>query len=451
MNNDERRLADVLHRATPEPPRPVTVEQVAYRLVSEPKLRRQPRGRQALGREPRPRRGGLGLSRAWAPALAAAAVVVIAGASAGIAVLANSHHNSPSPAGGAPASSATSSASATASPSPSQTPSSTQQATPATRIAGGPWGAELINHQTFNQGSLVSANGSLYAFGTGTLDRIDPATGDIVATAQANPPLPNPPVIIGNTVWVLWSYSGGNVVLHAFDARTLAPIKQVLVPAVGAVAAAGGSNVVTSGPDGHLYVAAGIAVVVVNPENGQVLNRINLTAGTTDSVAISPDGSKMYVGVGGFRVLVYNLPSDTVVSSTKLAGTDSGGDLVATSGGVWGTTGTGMSEWTWFAPDGDLTRAVRIGAGAGAGYASLPSYSGGVIWVGGSHTLSCANPATGRVLDTVTLPTDHSVVEYFSSPVISGGKAYSYYSDNASQQSGVVRMTPPAVCSGQSS
>jgi len=443
VNTEERKLADLLHRVTPEPPRRVTVEQVAYRLVSEPQL-----GRQSRGRESRPRRGPV-FSRALAPALAAAAVVVIAGASAGIAVLASSHHHSSPPAGGAPATSA--STSATASSSPSQTPSSTEQTTQATRIPGGPWGAELIDHQSFNQQLTASADGSLYAFGDSTLVRIDPATGNIAATAQAKAALPNPPVIIGNTVWVLWSYSGGNAILHGFDARTLAPTRTLLVPAVGAIGASGGSNVVTSGPDGNLYVAAGIAVVVVNPENGQVLNRINLTAGTTDSVAISPDGSKMYVGVGGFRVLVYNLPSDTVVSSTKLAGTDSGGDLVATSGGVWGTTGTGMSEWTWFAPDGDLTRAVRIGAGAGAGYASLPSYSGGVIWVGGSHTLSCANPATGRVLDTVTLPTDHSVIEYFSSPVISGGKAYSYYSDNASQQSGVVRMTPPAVCSGQSS
>ena len=443
MNTEERKLADLLHRVAPEPPRRVTVEQVAYRLVSEPQL-----GRQSRGRNPRPRRGPV-FSRALAPALAAAAVVVIAGASAGIAVLASSHHHSPTPAGGAPATSAVSSA--TASSSPSQTPSSTEQTTQATRIPGGPWGAELIDHQSFNQQLTASADGSLYAFGDSTLVRIDPATGNIAATAQAKTALPNPPVIIGNTVWVLWSYSGGNAILHGFDARTLAPTRTLLVPAVGAVGASGGSNVVTSGPDGNLYVAAGIAVVVVNPENGQVLNRINLTAGTTDSVAISPDGSKMYVGVGGFRVLVYNLPSDTVVSSTKLAGTDSGGNLVATSGGVWGTTGVGMSEWTWFAPDGDLTRAVRIGAGAGAGYASLPSYSGGVIWVGGSHTLSCASPATGRVLDTVTLPTDHSVVEYFSSPVISGGKAYSYYSDNASQRFGVVRMTPPAVCSGQSS
>jgi len=444
VNTEERNLADVLHRITPEPPRRVTVEQVAYRLVSEPRL-----GRQTRGREPRPRRGGLTLSRAFAPVMAAAAVVVVAGASAGIAVLANSHHNPPPVAGGTPSSSSVSSA--PASSSPSQTPSSAQQTTPTTDIVGGPWGAALIDHQTFTQGSLVSADGSLYAYSNGFLDRIDPATGAIVATAHYNPPLPNPPVIVGNTVWVVWSSSGGNVRLHGFDAQTLAPTRTVLVPATGPVAGSA-SNVLTAGPDGHLYVAAGVSVAVVDPATGNVIKPILLTAGTANSLAVSPDGSSLYVGLttasGAFKVLVYDLASDTVVTSSSLAGTDSGGNLVATSGGVWGTTGVGMSEWTWFAPHGELNFAVRIGQGAGAGFDSVPSYHGGVVWVGGSHTLTCANPATGRVLDTATLPTDHSVVEYFGSPAVIGDHAYSIYQDNASQLFGLVRMTPPAACSG---
>ena len=438
MNTEERQLADVLHRTTPEPPRQVTVEQVAYRLVSEPRLRR----------EPRPRRGGLVLSRAWAPILAAAAVVVIAGASAGIAVLATSHHHSTPPAVGAPTSSSLSSA--PASSSPSQPPSSTEPGTPATRIAGGPWGAELINRYAFNQDSLVSSNGSLYADGNGFLNRIDPATGSIVATAQYNPPLPNPPVIVGNTVWVVWSYGGGNVYLHGYDARTLTLTESVLVPSIGPVGASA-SNVLTSGPDGHLYVAAGLTVVVVDPATGNLIKRIYLTEGPATSVAVSPDGSTLYVGTsvgaGPFELVVKNLATGTVVNVSRLQ-TDSGGDLVATSGGVWGTTGVGMSEWTWFAPSGDLTRAVRIGQGAGAGFASVPSYSGGVVWVGGSHTLTCANPADGQILDTATLPTDHSVVEYFGSPALVGSRAYSFYQDDASQVSGLVRMTPPAACFG---
>ncbi len=449
MNTEERQLADVLHRITPEPPRRVTVEQVAYRLASEssgPRLGRGPRH----GREPRPRRGGLGLSRAWAPVMAAAAVVVIAGASAGVAVLASSHNNSPSPSGGAPASSSLSSAPV----SPSQTSSPVQQTTPATAIVGGPWGAELIDRKTFAQGSLVSGDGSLYAYGTGTLDRIDPATGTVAATAPYSPPLPNPPVIVGNTVWVVWSNSGGNVVLHGYNAQTLALASSVLVPATGRVSGSA-SNVLTAGPDGHLYVAAGVSVVVVDPGNGQLIGRIDLTAGPASSVAVSPDGGTLYVGVaassGGFKLLVYNLASNIVANESTLRDTTSGGNLVATSGGVWGTTGVGMSEWTWFAPGGDLARAVRIGEGAGAGFASLPSYSNGVVWVGGSHTLTCASPADGRILDTATLPTDHGVVEYFSSPAVVGGHAYSSYQDNAAQLSGLVRMTPPAACSGLSS
>jgi hypothetical protein len=442
MNTEERQLADVLHRITPEPPRRVTVEQVAYRLVSEPRL-----GRQTRGREPRPRRGGLVLSRAWAPVLAAASVVVIAGASAGIAVLASSHHHSPPAGGGAPTSSSLSSAPV----SPSQSPFSTEPATPATRIAGGPWGAELINHHMFNQVSLVSGNGSLYADGNGSLERIDPATGTIVARAQYNPPLPNPPVIVGNTVWVVWSYSGGNVYLHGYDAQTLRPTATVLVPATGPVAGSA-SNVLTSGPDGHLYVAAGLTVAVVDPATGNLIKRIYLTEGAATSVAVSPDGGTLYAGLAPsprtFEVVVKNLATGTVFNVSRLHGTDTGGNLVATSGGVWGTTGVGMSEWTWFAPSGDLTRAVRIGQGAGAGFASVPSYSGGVVWVGGSHSLICANPADGQVLVTATLPTDHSVVEYFGSPALVGSRAFSYYQDDASQAYGLARMTPPPACFG---
>jgi len=448
VNNEERRLADILHRITPEPPRRVTVEQVAYRLVSEPsgpRLGRQTR----RGREPRPRRGGL--SRAFAPALAAAAVVVVAGASAGIAVLANSHHNPPSASGGTPASSSVSSAPVSSSPSQTSSPEPT---TPVTGVAVGPWDAQLINHQTLNQLSLDSADGSLYAYGTGTLDRIDPATGAIVATARYTPPLPNPPVIVGNTVWVVWSNSGGNVVLHGYDAQTLAQTASVLVPATGPVSTVA-DGILTSGPNGHLYVAAGVTVVEVNPATGQIIQRIYLTAGTASSAAVSPDGSTLYVGVGSsasFKLLVYNLAANnTVEGSSSLTSGGAGGDLVATSGGVWGITGSGMSEWTWFAPHGDLSRAVRVGGGGGGGFVSAPSYSGGVVWVGGTRTLTCASPANGQALATADVPADHGVAELFTSPVVAGDHAYSLYVNNQSQQSGLVRMTPPAACSGLSS
>ena len=443
MNTEERKLADVLHRFTPEPPRPVTVEQVAYRLVSEPRLGRQPRGR-----APRPRRRIFGLSRAWTPAAAAAAVAVIAGAGVGIATLANSHHNPPSSPGGAPASTSSVSSSPA---SPAQTSSSTEPTTPTTGFAGLPWDAVLIDHQAFFPGSLVSADGSLYAYGNdGTLDRIDPATGAVVDTAQYSPATLNPPVVTGNTVWVVSSYSGGIIVLRGYDASTLAKTTSVQVPAIGGVSG-GGQGVLAAGPGGNLYVAAGNVVARVSP-SGQVSNLVYLTSGKINSLAVSPDGSKLYLGTGSstaFKLLVYNLlPRAVEVSSSTLTHGAAGGNLVATSGGVWGTTGSGHSEWVWFAPGGDLTRAVQVGQGAGGGDAVYPSYSGGAVWVGGDGDLVCASPATGQVLASAAIPADQGVAQYLASPVVSGGRAYSSYQTGASQLTGLTRLTPPAACTG---
>jgi hypothetical protein len=445
VNTEERKLAELLHRIAPEPPRPVTVEQVAYRLVTDRQVRPGGSRRSRLGRAPGPRRPGL--SRAWtAPAAAAAAVVVIAGASIGIAALASSHHTTP-PSGGAPASSTLSSG--TASSSPSQT-SATEPSVPGTAIPGTPWDAQLIDHQAVFPDSLVSADGSLYLYGNGTLDRIDPATGAVIDTAQYSPPILNPPVVIGNTVWVVSAYNGGNVaVLHGYDASTLVQTSSVQVPGIGPVAS-GSQGVLTSGPDGKLYVAAGEIVAVVDPATGQVTNRIQVLAGTASSVAVSPDGSRLYVGInssGSFKLLVYDLPSDIEVDSTTLTSGGSGGNLVATSGGVWGTTGSGHSEWVWFAPGGDLTRAVQVGRGAGGGFDAYPSYSGGVVWVGGSGDLVCASPATGQVLATADIPADQGVAQFLGSPVVAGGQAYSYYQTDASQLTGLARVTPPASCS----
>ena len=59
-------------------------------------------------------------------------------------------------------------------------------------------------------------------------------------------------------MWVVWSYSGGNVVLHGYDAKTLAQTASVRCPP-SASSPRTASNVLASGPDGHLYVAAGTA------------------------------------------------------------------------------------------------------------------------------------------------------------------------------------------------
>jgi hypothetical protein len=447
VNTEERQLAEMLRRVTPEPPRRVTVEDVAFRLANE-----TGRGRGGQ-REPHLRRGlGLGRGRGWAPALAAASVVVVAGASAGIATAMNSHHST-SPGDSMPPSSASVSTSAT-STAPSQPPTSAEPTWPPEQIADGMWGAELINRQSFTQASLAAGQegaGSLYAISQGFLDRINPVTGNVVTEVPYTSPISgfaNRPVVTGSTVWVLSSYRGSSVVLTGYNGRTLDPAGTITVPVSGQVSSAP-QGVLTSGPDGDLYVAAGSAVAVVNPQTHGVIRQIP-TSGQVSSLAVSPGGSKLYVGTGAFRLLAYNPVSGAPLGSSSMTGLSStGGNLVATSGGVWGTVGIGMSEWVWFAPSGDLSQVVRVSQGVGAGLDSVPTFSGGAVWLGGSQTLACADPATGQVLASTAIPTDNGVVEYFGSvTVASNGRTYALYQNQAAQQSGVATLTPPAACSG---
>ena len=72
-----------------------------------------------------------------------------------------------------------------------------------------------------------------------------------------------------------------------------------------------------------------------------------------------------------------------------------------------------------------------------------------MVWVGGTHELVCASPATGHALARTAIPADHGAVEYFDSPtVLSSGHAYALYQDKAAQLAGVASLTPPAACSG---
>ncbi len=376
--------------------------------------------------------------------LAAASVFVVAGASAGIAVVLTSHHGSPPSASKINSSSAP--ASSTASPTPSQP--SAGPTWPPEPVAGGMWGAELINRSTFTQDSLVSGANSLYATSQGYLDRISPVTGNVVASARYTAPIPGPPVVLGSTVWVVSSYADGDVALTGYDAKTLTQVASVIVPVSGQVSAVAG-GVLTSGPDGDLYVAAGAVVAVVNPGTHQVIRRISVSAGPVNSVAVAPDGGRLYVSTGSFELLTYNLGTGALLRSSAAADIgSSGGNLVATSGGVWGTVGVGMTERVWFAPDANLTQIVLVTLGAGAGLDSVPTSSGGAVWIGGSHTLECANPDTGRQRASVAIPADRGVVEYFGSVTVAGGHTYAYYQNQQAQQFGVVTLTPPKACSG---
>jgi hypothetical protein len=298
--------------------------------------------------------------------------------------------------------------------------------------------------------SLTGSGDSLYAFAGQDLVRIDPATGAIVRSAPALSRVMNAPVVLGGTVWVVSYYESNQVTLDGYDAQTLAHVRSVTVTANGPVSTVG-QGVLAAGPDGYLYLAAGDSVAVVNPANGAVVRRIQPLVGPSSSVAVSPDGSRLYVSIESADVLLlqtYDLTRGGVQVGSSRLSVSAGGSLVATSGGAWGTLGTGMSDWVWFARGGDLSSALPVTRGAGGGLVSLPALAGGAVWIGGTHTLACANPATGKVRASGTIPTDHGTAEYFSSVAYAGGHAYAYYIDNQSGLQGLATLNPPASCMG---
>jgi hypothetical protein len=438
VNTEERQLTEMLHRITPEPPRRVTVEDIAFRLADQAGPGRQPRPLRRPRREPRLRRprprGG-----AWAPVLAAASVFVLIGASAGIAVLVSSHHSSSSP--GQAVGTTTSLAAS---------PTGTIPAPKGTVIPNAPWHAQLINHLVLRQDPLTGSGNSLYAFAGQDLVRIDAATGAVAASAPVVPAVLNAPVVLDGKVWVVVQYLAGHVLLYGYDPQTLDHVSTVTVPAVRQMST-DGQGVLAAGPDGNLYVAAGSSVAVVNPASGAVVRRIQLPVGPANSVAISPDGSRLYVGTSAqsaqsFLLMTYDLNRGDAPAGSSRMSVGVGGSLVATSGGVWGSLGSGMSEWVWFAPGGNLSSASPVSRGAGGGLISLPSAAEGAIWIGGTQTLACADPGTGRVRASGTIPADHGTAEYFGSVAYAGGHAYAYYVDTQSGLQGLATVNPPASC-----
>jgi hypothetical protein len=190
---EEQRLAEMLHRVTPEPPRRITVEDVAIRMANNSTRSRSTRPgsvRPGFGRRGPGGHGSGGPGRdgerrgRWVPLLAAASVLAAVAASAGIAVALTGHHTSSTgPAGGA-TSAATSGTPSSIAQSVSTGP--TQNGTqvngkplPPTPLAGGPWGAELVTSDQLTPGTLVGSGNSLYAVTSNYLVRIDASSGVI--------------------------------------------------------------------------------------------------------------------------------------------------------------------------------------------------------------------------------------------------------------------------------
>ncbi|MGH3149199.1 MAG: hypothetical protein ACRDOB_00505 [Streptosporangiaceae bacterium] len=314
-------------------------------------------------------------------------------------------------------------------------------------IKDAPYGAELISRQAFTPGTLVSGDGSLYGIVPGFLVRVDPASGNVLARVADSPQVISAPVIVGDQVWAVTSYGSTGATLTGYDATTLAQVASVQVPVSGTTSFSA-AGVLAGGSHHILYLGAGNAVFAVSADTHEIIRRFDPNDGSVTSLAVSPDGTKLYVAIGTFTLLTYDLPEFGQVGSSTTSANGTGAHLVATSGGVWGTLKTGLTTSVFFAPGGELANLVHVGDATGANGYSVPTYSGGTVWIGGAQTLACANPANGTVQTTASIPRDGGASEYLGGVTVSGGRAYASYANSSTQLSGTAVMTVPAACGG---
>jgi hypothetical protein len=467
---EEQRLAEMLHRVTPEPSRGVTVEDVAIRLANtgagSPRRSRSGGSRSGGSRSGGgPSRGPNdtavirgpgrpGRGRRWSPLLAAASVVVVIAASTGLAVALTSHNSPAHPAAGATSSPTSGQAtpsyqSSTTATAPTSAPATGPAMTPV-RIANGPWDAELIDSDALTPGTLVGSGNSLYAIAAGYLLRIDPKSGAVEEEVQYSAPFSGqPPVVDGSTIWVVSSYGGGTVGLRGYDAQTLAPTGSVTVASSVSLASEP-EGILAAGPDGTLYVAAGNSVAVVSPSSGSVVRRISVSGGPADSVAITPDGGTLYVGTAGavsFGLVSYNPATGAQVAADHQVA-DQPGNLVATSGGAFGTNGVSMGEAVWFFPASDLASAKQVAQAANGGSVAVPTLADGTVWVGGTRQLECLGAVSGVLENSGAISSVDGIPDQFGSVAYADGNAYVIYLNPHTQQGGIAKITPPNTCIG---
>lgn len=390
--------------------------------------------------------------------LAAASVVAVAAAAAVIsAVLYASHQPAPRPQHADGLTGAASPPASTISP-----------PVPTVRPSG-PWGMTLLRPEPPDaQLMLIGSRGALYAVDaepTGTeggqrseLERIDPGTGRLAARAVLDDSgvQVSDPVIAAHALWMEVAGPADRVELRGFSLTTLTPVASIRVP----VPKPGlpPQSVLAAGPDGSLYLAAPGSVVVADPVARSVTRRIPLAMNRTSqmpSIAISPDGTRLYAGIdingnGGTygQIQVRDPATGALLATvTRPGGGEGLSGLVATAGGVWGRTGSGMASWDFFAPASDLAHSMRAGGGGFGGLGGGISVSGGAVWLGGVNTISCADPVTGRTRASAALPGDHGDATSLGGVAYAGGRAFAQYLDpNSPAQEGLVRISPAASC-----
>ena len=276
--------------------------------------------------------------------------------------------------------------------------------------AVGPWKATTVGGAIGHAKPLAGTHRSLYLRDNRELVRVDVATGRAEARKRMGS-TPGRLLIVGGLVWdIPSSTSSGRLLLVGLNPMTLDRIKTVSLPGVGPPGQLIGSAADARGQ--RLYVGVGKTIFVVGTRRRHLVARYLAPGPSISALALSPNRTRLYV--------TWNIPNG---ARSGLAALDPrtgaalagpvlfyGGSTVSSvsAGGVWLANGQGMTQTLTFHPADNLAQRIATAATyAGGGWIVDSTVDDDVVWIGGTTTLACADPLTGRVRARTKVPTPH--------------------------------------------
>ena len=333
---------------------------------------------------------------------------------------------------------------------------------------------------------LVSGGGWLYSvelpergsqWARALVVRLAPASGHIVARSAvlpgAAPAAASSLSFVDNALWLMAGLSKGRGLpteLVALSPLTLQLERSV---PVNSSLAYGALDSLTGSGRGPLWVALGCKLLRLDPETGQLLQKVTVRVGTQCEIAMDTETNRLLVEVGP-TALRGQPPAPTLLlqerngSSGRLLGSaiipnpPNGWDwLSAYDGNVWlsgGDPGTCGSIYDYrtsplrlFAfSHGQECEDLPVGVDGGPG-ASLPhtsqfplvDISGGVVWVASAGGVDCFNPRTAR-FEAFLQSTSWSNV--LNGPIMVTREGTYGVAATVQPGLGIMRLTPPNSC-----
>lgn len=318
------------------------------------------------------------------------------------------------------------------------------------RVHVGPWGARTVGGRAAHGVPLAGTRRSLYVSAAKAILRLDPSSGAVLARRTVGSGAPPQAAVAANALWTVESGSARTLVVRGLSLDTLSPVASITLHVPPGTADEAAVDAAPS--DGRLYVGAGHTVAVIDAKTHHLVHRFRLRDGPIADLAVTPDDTRLYVtsnvaNTMFSRVNVLDPDTGTATEDAITLDTGTGYDGIAASpGGIWLQSGSGMTDWREFRPTSDLAHVTRPVTYAGGGFATTATVTRGVVWLGGTTKLLCADPRTGAVRATARVPAPHHDAANISRITAAGGHLFAYYVADATPSPLLITLDPPARC-----